>query len=150
MTRATHSIASQRITHVTFHTPTRHTQAPHSHNNCALHKHHCTRPPHAHHTAPSCVHPTPFTQLNTPINPRSIRVHTHRSPIRLPSVDGTLPDSWLSFSLNSLQDTQAAIASHHGTRRRCRTQPAARNKSQRIALHRSYPMNSSQLTTSTC
>jgi hypothetical protein len=46
-----------------------------------------------------------------------------------------LPESWLLFKPKYLQDTRTAIASHHGTRRRRRTQPAARNAPQRSASH---------------
>jgi hypothetical protein len=40
--------------------------------------------------------------------------HTHVRAVRLPSVDGMLPESW-PFKYKSLQDTPTAIASHHRT-----------------------------------
>jgi hypothetical protein len=46
--------------------------------------------------------------------------HTHQRAVRLPSVDGMLPESWLPPKSKYLQDTRTAIASHHGTRRRRR------------------------------
>jgi hypothetical protein len=75
---------------------------------------------------------TPPTENHTQPHTRPPR-HTHDRAVRLPSVDGMLPVSWLLLKVNVLQDTRTAIASHHGTRRRCRPQRAARNASQRIA-----------------
>jgi hypothetical protein len=66
--------------------------------------------------------------------------HTHVRAVRLPSVDGMLPESRLSLKPNTLQDTRTAIASHHGTRRRCRPQPAVRNASHRIESIKSNQM----------
>jgi hypothetical protein len=78
---------------------------------------------------------TPLTENHTQSHSPFLRhiTHTHDSPVRLPSVDGMLPESWLLCKSNSLQNTRTAIASHHGTRYRRRPQPAARNASQRIA-----------------
>jgi hypothetical protein len=61
----------------------------------------------------------PPTENHTQSHTRPPR-HTHNSRVRLPSVDGMLPESWLLLKLNVLQDTRTAIASHHGTRRRRR------------------------------
>jgi hypothetical protein len=93
----------------------------------ARHAQHGTqlRPPH-----------TPPTENHTQSHTRPPR-HTHVRAVRLPSVDGMLPESWLLYKYNTLQDTRTAIASHHGTRRRRRPQPAARNAPQRSAQHQS-------------
>ncbi len=61
--------------------------------------------------------------------------HTHCRAVRLPSIDGMLPDSWLTHTHKNLQNTRTAIASHHGTRHRHRRRPAARNASQCSAAH---------------
>ncbi len=96
---------------------------PHSRNHCTLRNHHCTRTATrashtARHTAPTTQHATEnHTQSHTP-PPR----HAHRRAVRLPSVDGMLPETWLLSNLNSLHDTRSAITSHHGTRRRHRPQ----------------------------
>jgi hypothetical protein len=87
------------------------------------------RPPH-----------TPSTENHTQSHTRPPR-HTHDSRVRLPSHDGILPESWLLYSCNTLQDTRAAIASHHGTRRCRRPQRVARNASQRSAYHQSNQLN---------
>jgi hypothetical protein len=96
--------------------------------------HHCT------HTN-ARTSPQHSTQLRPPDTPptenhtaRHTRppCHTHDSRVKLPSVDGMLPESWLLYKFNLLHDTRTVIASHHGTRRRSRPQPAARN-----ALHQS-------------
>ena len=127
----THSHAAYKHT-----SPARPQDIPHSRNHCALRNHHrmhtAARTPHtARHTAPTTPHAThrnshPVTHTRPPR-------HTHVRAVRLPSIDGMLPESWLLFKSNPLQDTRTAIASHHGTRRRTRPQPAARNASQRSA-----------------
>jgi hypothetical protein len=90
------------------------------------------RPPH-----------TPPTENHIQSHTRPPR-HTHQRAVRLPSVDGMLPESWLLSKYNSLQDTRTAIASHHGTRRRRRPQPAAHYL--RSAAQRSASIKSSQMT----
>jgi hypothetical protein len=40
--------------------------------------------------------------------------HTYDRAVRLPNVDGMLPESWLLDNLKSLQDKRTAIASQHG------------------------------------
>jgi hypothetical protein len=90
----------------------------------------CT-PPHARHTEHGTqLRPphTPPTANHTQSHTRTPR-HTHVRAVRLPSVDGMLPDSWLLDKDNDLQDTRTAIASHHGTRRRRRPQRVALVKS---------------------
>jgi hypothetical protein len=144
MTRVTQNNARPQPTQRTSHTHMQNTdtQAPHARTtsrtaattvHCAIitactplrarHTQHGTqlRPPH-----------TPPTENHTQSHTRPPR-HTHVRAVRLPSVDGMLPESWLLFKSNRLQDTRTAIASHHGTRRRRRPQPAARSASQRIA-----------------
>jgi hypothetical protein len=84
---------------------------------------HALRRTHATHgTAHSSDHPTHRPQKNTPSHTWPLR-HTHERRVRFPSVDGMLPERWLPFNNNCLQDTRTAIASHHGTRRRRRPQP---------------------------
>jgi hypothetical protein len=61
-------------------------------------------------TAVSRPHHTPRMQKR--------RAGTHERRVRVPSVDGMLPESWLLFKLNRLQDTRTDNASHHGTQRR--------------------------------
>jgi hypothetical protein len=146
MARVTHNLnsAHQQATHRTSHSHAQHTntQAPHARttSRTAATTAHCTNitartPPHTRHTqhgtqlrAPHTSPTENHTQSHTP-PPR----RTHSRLFRLPSVDGMLPKSWLLFKLNCLQDTRTAIASHHGTRRRRRPQPAAGNASQCIA-----------------
>jgi hypothetical protein len=149
--------ASRRVSPTTAHTNkprtahrthTQHTntQAPHARTTSrtavttALRPNITARtPPHTRHTqhgtqlrAPH----TPPTENHTQSHTRPPR-HTHRSPVRLPSVDGMLPESVLLYKSNDLQDTRTAIASHYGTRRHSRPQPAARDASQCIAQHQS-------------
>jgi hypothetical protein len=97
----------------------------------ARHTQHGTqlRPPH-----------TPHTKNHTKPHTRPPR-HTHSRAVRLRSVDGMLPESWLPCKPNCLQDTRTAIASHHDTRRR-RPQPAARNASRRRASIKSNQIKS--------
>ncbi len=141
MARVTQSSARQQATHRTSHTHTQHTntQAPHARRttrtaattaHCAnitartvARTQHTTR-----HTAPRTPH-TAHRKTHPVTRPPR---HTHVRAVRLPSVDGMLPDSWLKCNHNTLQDTRTAIASHHGTRRRCRTHPADRSASQLI------------------
>jgi hypothetical protein len=95
--------------------------------------------PYAHHTQHGIqLRPphTPPTENHTQSHTRPLR-HTYDSPVRLPSVDGMLPESWLLFKIKFLQDTRTAIASHHGTRRRRRPHPAAHKASQCIAQYQS-------------
>jgi hypothetical protein len=99
---------------------------PRKHNRIALHAQSCARPPHAPQTAPRTSHPTP--RIETPYRATHARVsrRTHRRAVRLPSVDGMLPDSWLVFNHNSLKDT-TPIA--HGTATRastCQSRPPSR------------------------
>jgi hypothetical protein len=103
----------------------------------ASHTQHGTqlRPPH---TPPTENH----TQSHTP-PPR----HTHSSRVRLPSVDGMLPDSWLLSKIKCLQDTRSAIASHHGTRRRRRPKPAT---TQRSAAHSINQVQSNESQSARC
>jgi hypothetical protein len=138
-THIAHSHAEYRHT-----SPARPHDVPHSRNHCAVitactplrarHAQHGTqlRPPH-----------TPPTENRTQSHTRPPR-HTHCRAVRLLSVDGMLPESWLPCKPKYLQDTQTAIASHHGTRRRRRPQPAAHNASQRIASIKSSQMKASQ------
>jgi hypothetical protein len=92
-------------------------------------------PPHARHTQ----HGTQLRAPHTPPTENHTQSHTrpphntHTRAVRLPSVDGMLPESWLLYKINCLQDTRTAIASHHCTRHRRRPQPAARSASQCIA-----------------
>jgi hypothetical protein len=148
MTRVTQNNARPQPTQRTSHTHMQNTdtQAPHARTtsrtaattvHCAIitactplrarHTQHGTqlRPPH-----------TPPTENHTQSHTRPPR-HTHPRDARLLSVEGMLPESWLLFKCNPLQDTRTAIASHHGTRRRRRPQPAAHNAAQRIAQHQS-------------
>jgi hypothetical protein len=103
---------------------------PHSRNRRAVQTHHHTHVTNS--TPHSSAHPTHHPQKITPSHTRGLRA-THDRAVRLPSVDGMLPESWLLCKSNPLQDTRTAIASHHGTRRRRRPQPADRIASQRIA-----------------
>jgi hypothetical protein len=95
-----------------LHTPSITEHAPHS---TALREHHN-------------VTTEPHTQPHM-----RLLCHTHVRAIRLPSIDGMLPESLLLPKYKNLQDTRAAIASHHGTRRCGHTQSAVRNASQLIA-----------------
>ena len=130
----THSHAAYKHT-----SPARPQDIPHSRNHCALRNHHrmhnAARTPHtARHTQfGTQLRPphTPPTENHTQSHTRPPR-HTHVRAVRLPSVDGMLPESWLLYKPNHLQDTRTAIASHHGTRRR-RPQPAVPNAAHRIA-----------------
>jgi hypothetical protein len=103
-TQAPHARTTPRTAPTTVHCPNITACTPPR----ARHTQHGTqlRPPH-----------TPPTENHTQSHTRPPR-HTHSRDVRLPSVDGMLPESWLSFKLNALQDTRTAIASHHGTRRR--------------------------------
>jgi hypothetical protein len=111
-------------------------------------QHHCAQPPHAPHTphttelsAPHSAPTEEHTQIHTGRLPR----HTHPTAVRLPSVDGMLPESWLLLKYNSLQDTQIAIASHHGNRRCYRTQPVAHYTADKlIAYHPSNRVKSNR------
>jgi hypothetical protein len=109
--RVTQNTARQQDTHGTSHTPTQHTKqtsptrpqdVPHSHDNSALRQHHCAHPTaRTQHTAPRTTHtahgkPQPVTHAAS---------HTHVRAVRLPSVGGMLPESWLLFTINDLQDT---------------------------------------------
>jgi hypothetical protein len=58
-----------------------------------------------------------------------------------------LPESWLLNKYNVLKNTRAAIASHYGTQRRRRPQPAARNASQRIAYNNQIKSNDKPVST---
>ncbi len=152
MTRVTQHSAHLQATHATSHTRTQHTntQAAHARttSRTAETTAHCaiitaSTPPHARHTQHGTqLRPphTPPTENHTQSHTRHLR-HTHDSRVRLPSVDGMLPESWLFCKCNALQDTRTAIASHHGTRRRRRPQPAARNASQRIASIKSSQLS---------
>ncbi len=129
-THIAHSHAEYRHT-----SPACPNDVPHGHNHCALRNHHrmhtaARTPRTARHIALTTPHAATenHTQLHTP-PPR----HTHCRAVGLPSIDGMLPESWLTLKSNSLQNTRSAIASHHGTRRRTRPQPAAHNASRRIA-----------------
>jgi hypothetical protein len=141
--RVTQISAHVQPTQRTSHTHIQHTtQAPHARttSRTATTTAHCASitahtPPRARHTQHSTqLRPPhkPPTENHTQSHTRPPR-HTHCRAVRLPSVDGMLPDSWLLYKFNVLQDTRTAIASHHGPRRRRRPQPAARNASQRIA-----------------
>jgi hypothetical protein len=144
MARVTQHSAHLRATHATLHTrmQNRNKQAPHARttSRTVATTAHCaaitTRtPPRARHTQLGTqlrARYTPPTENHTQSHTRPPR-HTHVRAVRLPSVDGMLLESWLSNKANVLQDTRSAIASHHGTRRRRRPQPVARNASQRIA-----------------
>ncbi len=131
-THIAHSHAEYRHT-----SPARPHDVPHSTNHCPLRKHHrmhtaARTPRTARHTAPTT--PQPPTENRTQSHTRPPR-HTHVRAVRLVSHEGMLPESWLLNKYNTLQDTRSAIASHHGTRRRTRPQPAARNASRRSAKH---------------
>jgi hypothetical protein len=146
MTRVTQNSAHIQAMQRTSRTHTQHTntQTPHARTTsrtAANTAHYASitahTPPHARHTQhgtqlrPPRTPPTEnHTQLQPPYN-------THCRAARLPSVDGMLPESWLPYKYKNLQDTRSAIASHHGTRRHCRPQPATRNASRRIAQHQS-------------
>jgi hypothetical protein len=142
--RVCHKSVRKQTTHRTPHTRTQHTytQAPHAHrtSRTAATTAHCAiitacTTQHARHTQLGTqLQPphTPPTQNHTQSHTRPPR-HTHVRAVRLPSVDGMLPESWLLYKDKCLQDTRTAIASHHGTRRRRRPQPAARNASRRSA-----------------
>jgi hypothetical protein len=120
--------------------PTPPHDVPHSTNHCALHKHHrmhtAARTPHTRHTQLG-------TQLRPPHTPRTANHtqsrtlpprHTHVRVVRLPTVDGMLPESWLLCKSRFLQDTRAAITSYHSNQRRRRPQrPVARNATHRSA-----------------
>ncbi len=107
--------------HATSHTPTQHTSAsparmhnvPRGCSDSAVREHHCTTTARTAHTTQRATHTAP-TEKHTPTHARLPR-HTHRRAVRLPSVDGMLPESWLLDEYNSLQDTRTAITSHHGT-----------------------------------
>jgi hypothetical protein len=83
------------------------------------------QPLHAQHTAQHDTHRAPHTApIETHTQPHvGVSRHTHCRAARLPSVDGMLPDSWLSDKCKYLQDTSTAIASHHGPRHCSRGQP---------------------------
>jgi hypothetical protein len=132
---ASHTHTQRTTTHVLHASTTSHTAATIAHRviittrtpSRACHTQHGIqlRPPHA-----------PPTENHTQSHTRPPR-HTHCRAVRLPSVDGILPESWLLYKYNPLQDTRAAIASHHATRRCRRPQRVARNASQRSAYHQS-------------
>jgi hypothetical protein len=131
---------------------TAHTYNPH--NAHRTHTQHTnTHVPHARTTSCTATahrsdNPTHHPQKITPSHTRAASArHTHRRAVRSPSVGGMLPESWLLVRYNSLQDTRTAIASHHGTRRRCLPRPASRT--QRISAHRiASRMKASQHTAS--
>jgi hypothetical protein len=91
---------------------------------------------HAHSSAP---HTSP-TENHTHSHTRPPR-QTHLRAVRLPSVDGMLPERWLLPKLKNLQDTRTAIAiaSHHGT-----PPPTPASRPQRIAAHRIASIKPSQ------
>jgi hypothetical protein len=62
------------------------------------------------HTAPAAKHTQTHTGTQLP------RL-THRRAVRLPSVDGIVPESWLMYKANCLQYTRTSttLASRHGT-----------------------------------
>jgi hypothetical protein len=124
-THIAHSHAEYRHT-----SPARPHDVPHSRNHCALRNHHRI------HTAARTPRTARPTENHTQSHTRPPR-HTHVRAVRLPSVDGMLPESWLLYKYKYLQDTRTAIASHHGTRRRRRPQPATHNAARRIAQHQS-------------
>jgi hypothetical protein len=114
------------------------TQVPHARatSHTAATTPHCANitartPPHVRHTRHGTqLRPphTPPTENHTQSHTRPPR-HTHRRAVRLPSVDGMLPESWLMCKLKDLQDTPTAIA------HTIRPKPVAHNASQRIASH---------------
>jgi hypothetical protein len=73
---------------------------PHSTNHCTLRKHHCA---HATGTQLRAPHASP-TENQTQSHTRPPH-HTHDSRVRLPSVDGMLPESWLLCKPKFLQAT---------------------------------------------
>jgi hypothetical protein len=129
--------AHRTLTHsIQTHTPRTPARRPAQHQQLctaqtSLHAH---RPHtrHTHHGTQLRAPHTPPTEHHTQSHTRPPR-HTHHSRVRLPSVDGMLPERLLLLNHNDLQDTRTAITSHHGTRRRRRPQPAGRDASQRIA-----------------
>ncbi len=104
------------------HTPTQHTNpahprdVPHSrnHNTVTSITAHGRRPYTTHHIPQSSAHPTPRTHNDTPCHTPAFI--THRRAVRLPSVDGMLPDNWLLDKYNPLQDTRTAILQHNRTK----------------------------------
>jgi hypothetical protein len=84
--------ACQQATHRTSHTTTQHTntQAPHAHSQTSLAHRRKYAAHTARHTAPRTAHLA--HRKNTQSHTRTPR-HTHPKPIRLPNVDGMLPES---------------------------------------------------------
>jgi hypothetical protein len=106
-TPASHARHTAHIIQAHKHTrPARPHDVPHSNINCDLRKHHCThtatRTPHARH-AQHGPQPRARHRNHTQSHTRPPR-HTHNSLVRLPSIDGMLPESWLLFKSNPLQD----------------------------------------------
>ncbi len=85
--------------------------AQYSHNHSAVRQHHCTQPPlaPAHTPRTAELHTAP-TEEHTQTHTRLPRL-THRRAVRLPSVDGMLPESLLMCNCNCLPETPAT-ASH--------------------------------------
>ncbi len=103
--------------------------------------HTAARTPHtARYTTPRSPHAA-HRKKNTQSHTRPPR-HTHDSLVRLPSVDGMLPESWLFCKANNLHNTRTAIASHDGTRRRPES-PASRPR--RISVQRTASIKSSRM-----
>ncbi len=129
--------AHLQATHATSHTHTQptNTQAPHARttSRTAPTTAHCAiiavcTPPHARHTARHTAPTTPHAAHRKSHQSHTRPpCHTHRRAVRLLSVDGMLPESWLLFKCNFLHDTRTAIASYrdHGTRRRPATHRSA-------------------------
>jgi hypothetical protein len=150
MTRVTQNSARLQPTQRTSHTRMQNTdtQAPHARttSSTAATTTHCASitvctPPlarHSQHGSQLIAHRKTHSHTRPPH-------HTHVRAVRLPSVDGMLPDSWLAFKTSCLQDTRTAIASHQDTRRRCRPQPAARNASQLVAYSSINPIQSNRM-----
>ncbi len=88
-------------------------------SHVAVRKHHRARPLHtlrtvqAHHTTTNtpCADSAPHSMTRTSTQTPNFHRPTYTRAVRLPSVDGMLPDSLLLFNSNSLQDTRTAIAS---------------------------------------
>jgi hypothetical protein len=84
---------------------------------------------------------TPPTENHTQLHTQPSR-HTHLRAVRLPSVKGMLPKSWLVPNHKYLHDTRSAIASHHGTRR---PRPTPASRPQRISAHRIASTKSNEM-----
>jgi hypothetical protein len=153
MARVTQNNARPQPTQRTSHTRMQNTdtQAPHARttSRTAATTAHCAvittctplRARHAQHGTQLRPPHTPPTENHTQSHTRPPR-HTHVRAVRLPSVDGMLPESWLLLKSNDLQDTRTAIASQPPT-------PASRpqhSAAQRIASIISSQMKASQHT----